>query len=346
MVVVGSADFLKMGNRMKSSKFLLGLVLASASTVVLAGPIGSVDSKGWYQIEAGSGETVRFNSEPYTFHSGDTLTSQGEATVLNLDSGGGIGLPKGATVRVERSESGAVEIVLEKGALLYAFPNDRQDFTVRVGNFTASPKAHQARALRVSSQGESVGTVEHLADGNIKVMVRSGELFVENGPAVRYQVAAGESVGLLDLAPQALNTQSGGNVPSQPLILLQSPERVGTNENFLVRWETANPVQGDYVVIAKSGAEPDEFDSLVSSDEGQVLEFEAPGRPGDYEIRFIDGQTGAIKRFVYLDVVENLVAAYWWRDPVGPIVAVAGAGLGVYIGTEIADDDDPEPVSP
>jgi len=333
---------------MKWSELLIGLVLIFAGTSVLAGPIGSVDSKGLYEVDAADGrDAVRFNAEPYTFHSGDTLTSQNEATVLNLNAGGGIGLPKGTQVRVEQAASGAVEVVLVKGALLYAFPDGRQDFTLRVGNFTASPSSGQATALRVSARGENVGTVEHLSDGNIKVMVRSGELFVENGSAVRYQVAAGESVGLLDLAPQTMMTQSGGSVLSRPLILLQSPERVGTNDDFLVRWEAIEPVEGDYVAIAKSGAEPDEFESLISSDEGEVLEFEAPGRPGDYEIRFIDGESGEIKRFVYLDVVENIVAAYWWKDPVGPIFAVAGAGLAVYIGTEIADDDDdPEPVSP
>ena len=266
-----------------------------------------------------------------------------------FNSGGGLGMPRGTEVTVVRdNDEGAVRAELKAGSLLYAFPAEQTGFEFRVGNFTVRGQSPEPQAMQVARGEASVGTIEMVDGGNLRASVRSGQLFIENGDSVRYAMSAGETVGLMDL-PERVRTQAttppaGGSPP----VLMQSPERVSTNEEFLMRWEAAEPVDGDYVVIAKSGAEPDEFESLVSSDEGNEFSLEAPGSPGDYEIRFIDGKTNEIKRFVYLDVVKSGPVPPFWANNtvVGGAISVAAGGVAVYIGSEVADDDNRRPVSP
>lgn len=335
-------------------------IAAMAPMVAMAidAPIATVESDGAFEVTAAGpataarAQTVRFTGSEYTFFSGDAVHSLADATVINLNSGGGLGLPKGARVSVSMTERGVAEVDLRAGALLYAFPDAGDQFVIRVGNFTlrgATPDVEVRQVARSDSPepGAHVGVIERLADGNLRASVRRGALEVRNGEATRYQVSAGESVGLLDLPPSQLQTQNALEPAGQPLVLIQSPERVGTNENFEVLWEALEPADGDYLAIAKSGAEPDEFVTVISTDEGQILEFEAPARPGDYEIRFIDGETGAIERFVYLDVVEDIVAAYWWDDKIiGGVLGVAAGGVAVLIGSKIDGGGRPRPVSP
>lgn len=331
------------------SALMLGLVANGVLAASNAAPIGMLQSEGRFQVvSAHSEQPVTIHQPEYAFYSGDTVIAGSEA-VINLNAGGGLGVTKGSKVTVVLDSDGAVKTDVHSGALLYAFPDGRHDFVFRVGNFSIHGQVPEVQAMQVSDAGSSVGTVERMDDGNLKVAVRSGSLHIFNGASVRYQVSAGESVGLLDLPQHQIRTQAAAPQDvargGRPLVLFQSPERVGTNEEFLIRWEAFEPVDGDFVVIAKSGAEPDEFESLVSSDEGNELEFEAPGIPGDYEIRFLDGETGEIKRFVYLDVVPDLIGAYWWdRRLIAGVIAVAPGAVTVFIGA--AGDDDPDPVSP
>ncbi|MGK7294898.1 MAG: hypothetical protein ACNS61_03595 [Candidatus Wenzhouxiangella sp. M2_3B_020] len=326
---------------------VVSLAAFSAGAVASA-PIGTLQSEGRFEVRAADSErTARFSQDEYTFFSGDTVTAQSGPAVLNLNGGGGLGFTKGSEVTVTLADDGTVEASVENGTLLYAFPEGRRNFRFQAGNFTVTGQPQQAQALQVSSGEGYVGTIELLEDGNIKAMVRDGALFIANGESVRYQVNAGETVGLLDLPAGTIRTQGQVEAGRVPPILIQSPEQVGTNEDFLVRWQSNEPIDGDYLVIAEEGAPADEFESVVSTDEGETLEFEAPGDPGDYEIRVIDGETGAIKRFVYLDVRGGPVGAYWTNQPiVGGAITVAAGAVAVYIGADAVDDDDPEPVSP
>lgn len=335
---------------MTFNRTLIALAAALWAVTALAStPIGTLQSEGKFQvIAAEAGKPVRLNQSDYTFFSGDTVIVNRDDAVLNINGGGGFGFPKGSRVQVVQTESGSFEADVIEGSLLYAFPEGRENFVFRVGNFTVHGQAPEVRSMQVARDGASVGTIELLADGNIKASVRSGALHIRNGDSVRYQVSAGESVGLLDMPKKTIRTQSEISDPRKPPVLIQSPERVGTNEEFLIRWESTETVDGDYVVIAKSGAEPDEFESLVNSDQGNELEFEAPGSPGDYEIRFIDGQTGEIKRFVYLDVMQDVIGAYWWDNRVvGAFLGVTAGATGVYVVSDRGGSRSRErPVSP
>ena len=337
---------------MTFNRTVIVLALAMwAATAIASSPIGTLQSEGRFEvIAAEGGKPVRLNQADYTFFSGDTVIVNRDDAVLNLNGGGGFGFPKGSRVTVAQTASGGFEAEVLEGSLLYAFPEGRENFLFRVGNFTVHGMAPEVRSMQVASDGASVGTIELLAGGNIKASVRSGALHIRNGDSVRYQVSAGESVGLLDMPNQTIRTQSDIPDPRKPLVLIQSPERVGTNEQFLTRWESAQTVDGDYVVIAESGAEPGEFESLVNTSQGNELEFTAPDSPGDYEIRFIDGETGEIKRFVYLDVVSDPVAAAVLTSGgvklIGGAITVAAGGSAVYIASQANDGSRERPVSP
>jgi hypothetical protein len=318
-----------------------------ASAPALGQPIATVQSDGAYTITAsGTSSGAQFNGSEYTFFSGDRIQTRANSTVLNLGTGGGLGLPKNTELRAFQDNDGSITVELAAGALLYAFPAEQSGFEIQAGNFRVTATSGDPQSIKVNDRSESVGTVEMLAGGNIKATVRSGELFVQNGAGVRYQVSAGESVGILDLPGASIRTQNQ-ITGTQPLVLIQSPERVGTREAFQVRWESPEVVRGDYVAIAKSGAEPDEFVTVISSDEGEILDFTAPDTPGDYEIRFIDGDTGEVRKFVYLDVVEDVIVAYWWdTTPLGAAIAVGAGAIAVYIGSEASDGGGRRPVSP
>src|SRR6056297_375896 len=337
---------------MTFSRTIIALAIAVWTVTAIAStPIGTLQSEGRFQVIAQDGDQpVRLNQTDYTFFSGDTVIAAQDDAVLNLNRGGGFGFPKGSRVTVAQTENGGFEANIAEGSLLYAFPEGRDNFVFRVGNFTIHGQAPEVRSMQVARDGASVGTIERLADGNIKASVRSGALHIRKGDSVRYQVSAGESVGLLDMPNQTIRTQSDISDPRKPLVLIQSPERVGTNEEFLIRWEALETVDGDYVVIAESGAEPGEFESLVNTSQGNELEFTAPDSPGDYEIRFIDGETGEIKRFVYLDVVSDPVAAAVLTSGgvklIGGAITVAAGGSAVYIASQANDGSRERPVSP
>ncbi|GAB4178184.1 MAG: hypothetical protein Kow0020_14220 [Wenzhouxiangellaceae bacterium] len=313
-----------------------------AGAAMAAEPVGMLETDGVVEVSAPGAGSSTLRATEYAFHSGDLVHARSGSTVLNLNGGGGLGLPEKTQVRVTAMADGGYRVELIAGTLLYAFPDTATGFEFKAGEFTVSALSDTPQALQVSSEsGGHVGMLELLKGGNLKASVRSGRLQIR-GSTARVEVAAGETVGLMAL-PEPVSVQLS-LPPVNERISIQSPERVGTNDEFTIRWDAPKPMQGDYVVIAKTGAEPDEFVTMISSDEGQVLEFTAPDRPGDYEIRFIDGESGEIVEFVYLDVVEDIIAAYWWdNNPLGPIWGVAAGAVGVYL---ITRDGDKTPVSP
>jgi hypothetical protein len=336
---------------MKSSKYLgltVALMAMAGSCLASTVPIGSLESEGPFEIRAaGEARFVRISQPDYTWFSGDSIRTRAGLAVLNLHQGGGIGFEQASSATVSIDDHGRLSAELLGGKVLYALPDASRGLRLQVGAFSLSTATPGAQRLNVSSGDGFVGTVERLGDGNVKVAVRSGALYVVNGDSVRYELSAGEAIGLLDLPLHSIQAQ---NAPAAAPIEIEAPDEVGTREEFKVLWATEQPTQGDYIVISKSGAKADEFESVVNTDEGQELDFTAPGTPGEYEIRYVDGQTGTVQQFVYLDVVERraLIAARSAGSTglTKALAVAAGAGVVYIIAKAIDDDDDPEPVSP
>ncbi len=325
----------------------LGLGVASGA----AASVGSVQPEGRMHLESeASGDSLRLRGDRYSIESGDTLRSSGGYALVTLAGGGSVGVDADAEVVFETSDAGTDVVHIKGGRLLYAFPSSRQDYEIRAGDFAVTPGTASG-AMQVGQDPEDYsGMIEYLDDGNLKISSRSGDLQVASG-SNRYTVASGSELGLLAGEFGRTDVQMGLDADELgPLIELESPERVATDEDFLVRWfgETEDR---DLVAVAESGADPEEFITVSSVSEGEALEFTAPSEPGEYEIRHIDAATGEVTSFVFLDVVADGVApvAWWARDGFvqGMALGIVTTGAVAYLTCDCDDDPPvPPPVSP
>jgi|GEM_PF-2538907 len=326
-----------------------GLVWA-LSGAVLAGPVGYLQVDGWVDVQSeGSESSVRVTDNNYTVFSGDRLVTRSGSSVLVLDSGGAIGLgpSSGATVVLDES-SQDLAIELETGTLLYSLPPRAGRFSVALSDFELESVSADGQSMTVdAAEAELAGMIEHLDDGHIKVSVRSGQIQVASNNGSRYMVNAGDQIGLLGESQESsrIDVQTAD---SSRLVLIEAPEQVGTGESFSVRWSTESLPADSYLTIAPKDSDPEAFESVASTTQGDVIEFQAPGDPGDYEIRFVDGSTGAINGFVYLQVVGERAVIPWYANSTvlaGTLGFVAGAGTTAWLICD-CDDDDDDPVSP
>jgi len=337
--------FLKNRCSVLSAGFLLVV-----STSVLAGPVGYLQIDGHVDVQAaGASDTVKISQADYTVFSGDRIVTRSGSTVLTLDRGGALGLApsSGASVTTDVASDELV-VNLENGMLLFSLPSSAKAVRVTLDDFVLRPQPRGVWALRVSSGGSDdlVGMVRRLDDGHIHVSVTDGEMQVTSGKGSVYRVQAGDEIGLLAAsgAGARVNTQSGsGNT-----IRIEAPEQVGTNEEFRIRWDGSSRPQESYITIAPEGADPEEFERVMSTAEGNTINFEAPANEGDYEIRYVDGATGEVSSFVYLRVVGDRAAVPWITSNQALItgVTVAAAGGGAVLLLDDDDDDGPTSVSP
>ncbi|MGY6587784.1 MAG: hypothetical protein ACXIUB_05780 [Wenzhouxiangella sp.] len=324
---------------------LAGLLLGAAGSVHAQAPIGTLQIDQRVQITAsGSDSALRVSNSGYTVQSGDRIqTSQGSA-VIAVQGNGGLGLGPESDARIELSEAGDIQVLLEAGTLMYSLPAG-QGLTAHAGEFVVSLGDSATRRVDVSNRPAAHGVIQRMESGQIRVAVRDGDAVVQAGSGHAYPVSAGQQRGFRVSSSNELMVQDTEIV--QVLIDIQAPEQVEVRQQFNVRWSTGEEFrEGDFLTIAPVGAEDSEFESVASTSVGEVLEFEAPGSPGDYEIRYIDGETGEIRSFVYLEVVRDRIVAYWWRDPrwIGGLAAVTGGA--VYLATRDDSDEEPQIISP
>lgn len=327
------------------------LAFSFAACVLLVGaPVMAQSAIGTLQIDqpvevtpAASGSAVSVDNSGYSLVSGDVVSTRRGSAAVALGNGAGMGLGPNSSAKVTKDDAGSFQVTLKAGSFMYSLPADSA-LTVNAGSFTVSTQGFQA--LAVSNTEHSYGVIQRLDDGQLRVAVRDGAAVVSSGSGNAYPLSAGQQRGFRLSSDNELLVQDAEVI--QVLVDIQSPEQVRVSEEFNIRWSIGDEVRdGDFVTIAPVGAPEDEFEAVASTSVGQTIEFEAPGSPGDYEIRYIDGETGEIRSFVYLEVIRDRVVAYWWRDPrwIGGLAAVTGGAI--YLATrDDSDDDDPTPVSP
>jgi len=326
-----------------ATALLAGLLLASAAS---AASVGSIKSEGRVSLESGvSGDSMRLGGDVQSLEAGDRLQSTGNGrAVVTLTGGGSVGLDSDSILRVTESDSGTLGLELEKGRILYSFPTARTDFEIFVNDFVIRAEQDVDRMMVSDDVNANSGMIEHLDDGNVRVSVQYGHINVANG-SNRYQVNAGEQIGLLSGSFGRMDTQMGLGDGTGPVLEIESPEQVRVSEDFVVRWY-GDVQEGDYLVIAPAGSDPEEFTRVTSTDEGEVLEFTAPGETGEYEIRHVRGDTGDISTFVFLDVVTDGPVVAWWTRPeiIGGLAFAAGS-TALIIGSD-EDDEETDPPTP
>jgi hypothetical protein len=328
---------------------LLGLVFGGFSLGVMAGPIGYLQIEGQIEVKSpGDERAVRVSDNNFTVFSGDRISTRQGHAVLVLNGGGSLGLAPSSEAAVALdSATRALEVDLKDGILLYSLPGHFGEFLVVLDDFRLQSGRSDERPVQVDRGGnddEMIGRVERLEDGHVRVAVHTGQMQVHSGNGSRYMVAAGNQVGLMSTSASGL--QVSRNNPQSAEFKIEAPEQVRTRQEFMVRWEIPEIPEDGFITIAEKGADAEEFESLASITQGQIIEFEAPNLPGDYEIRYIDAEAGMISDFVYLRVVGDPIAVPWFRQTQGLVTLGLLIGGGTYIICCVDDDDDPDPPSP
>jgi hypothetical protein len=290
----------------------------------------------------GEERPTRVRGNEHAVFSSDRIMTRSGSAVLAFDEGGALGIGPGSEIVISRDPaSNNLSVKLESGTLLFNLPDRAGIFRIETSEFTLQSEPSHAQRVNVSLGSEGLsGRLHLLADGHLEVAIDQGTLFTQTGNGSRYQVSAGDRIGLLSGLDSVVATQIQS--ASTDPVRIEAPEQVGTNDEFRIRWEGETAAGENYITIAPEGAEPEEFERVMSTSEGSILDFEAPDREGDYEIRYIDGTTGEINGFVYLQVVENEPVLWWTNNTtLGAMTVVGGAGTALLI----IDDGDEGPTS-
>lgn len=329
------------------SPTIMLLAALYAAPVLADSPLGTLELDQRLSVTpAGAEQAMRVNASGYALASGDRVATASGSAVLALNGGGGIGLGTNSAARFERLGDGAISVSLDAGTLLYSIPEGRAGLAVNAGEYRVHVGDVGVTARQASRGADHYGVIQRLDDGTVRVAVRDGEATVFGGGDNFYVMTSGEQRGFRQRQAEALAVRSDVFDTVQVLIEIEAPEQVKTSEEFRIRWSTGLEVSPqDFITIAPVGSADDEFEAVASTSIGDVLEFEAPGSPGDYEIRYIDAETGEVRSFVYLEVVRDRVLAYWWRDPrfLGTLTLIGCAA--VCFGDRDSQPD-PPPVSP
>lgn len=324
--------------------WMIMLVGSFAALAAAAAPIGVAQIQGEVTVHPADGSApLTLADTSFAWYAGDGMSTGAAGVVLSLNDGSSLGLAEHTTVHVGGSADN-IRVNLNAGTVLYTLPGPAASLSITAGDFQLATRASADGIVKVAAPVQQAGIVELLDDGHVKLSVRDGHLAVTGAGGTNYQVSAGQQVGLLGGAATAVQTQLGSVLPSS--VHFESPERVGTGEQFDVGWSTNGQVgQGDFIAIAAAGDEPNRFVRMDRLGPEDKISFQAPDTAGDYEIRYISGETGSVVDFVYLQVVSDkpLLLANRWVS--SGLLVLGGAGVG----WAICDDDccdDPEPVSP
>jgi hypothetical protein len=103
---------------------------------------------------------------------------------------------------------------------------------------------------------------------------------------------------------------------------LTAPAIVAAGAKFNVSWEGPNNLR-DFVTIVKAGAPAREYGPYAYTSKGKTLELRAPDQPGEYELRYLTGQSYATLGAAKMTVTANTASLQV------PAEAVAGTTFEV-----------------
>lgn len=339
-----------MKNTASSRQLLAWLFVIAGSSwalVAAAAPIGVAQIQGEVTIHPADGSApLTLADTSFAWYDGDGMTTGTSGVVLSLNDGSSLGLAENSAIHVATGQDGRrIQVRLASGTVLYTLAGPATSLSIQAADFRLATRPAAEGVTQVAAPAVAqAGLVELLDDGHVRIAVRDGHLAVTGAGGTNYQVAAGQQVGLLGGVASAMPTQLGSVMPGP--VHFESPERVSTGEEFDVGWSMNGQAgQGDFIAIAAAGDEPNRFVRMDRLDPDGKITFQAPDSPGDYEIRYISGETGSVVDFVYLQVVSDKPLLLANRWVAGSLLVLGGAGVG----WAICDDDccdDPEPVSP
>ena len=128
---------------------------------------------------------------------------------------------------------------------------------------------------------------------------------------VRYLLAVGNTV-----------------IAEKPLIVtgvsasVSAPASVGVGANFKIQWSGPNNPR-DFITVVKAGTPETHYDGYAYTSVGNPVELRAPEQAGDYEIRYLTGQSYAMLAKTRISVTSANATVK------GPVTAVAGSTFAV-----------------
>ncbi len=103
---------------------------------------------------------------------------------------------------------------------------------------------------------------------------------------------------------------------------VSAPASVGIGANFKVQWSGPNNPR-DFITIVKAGAAEKHYDAYAYTSAGNPAELHAPEQAGDYEVRYLTGQSYATLASTKISVAGATATVK------GPATAAAGSTFAV-----------------
>jgi Mg-chelatase subunit ChlD len=180
-----------------------------------------------------------------------------------------------------------------KFAVRWSGPNNQGDY---VGLGDADPKGRAYITYAYTNAGSSL---------DFSAPDKAGEY------ELRYFLGAGDEV----IATRRITV---GAVTAS----VSSPASVGAGANFNVTWQGPDNLR-DFVTIVKAGAAAGEYGPYAYTAKGSTLELRAPDQPGNYEVRYLTGQSYATLGVAKLTVTPGSATLQ------APAEAIAGSTFPV-----------------
>jgi hypothetical protein len=105
--------------------------------------------------------------------------------------------------------------------------------------------------------------------------------------------------------------------PPQPSAAVAAPPRVGVGSSITVDWSGPERDE-DFISVARAEAEGTDYVSWVRTEAGAPSTLDGPREAGEYEVRYVDGETGEVLARSPIVVAASAIGL------VAPSVAAAG----------------------
>ena len=111
-----------------------------------------------------------------------------------------------------------------------------------------------------------------------------------------------DSTTTTQVTTTATNATTSTTARSSDAVTLEVAAEVGAGSEFSVTWTGPNN-QGDYVTIVPVGAAEGAYESYFDTAHGTTGTLQAPIATGDYEVRYVDGESDATVHQVTISIV-------------------------------------------
>lgn len=181
-------------------------------------------------------------------------------------------------------------------------------------------------ALSAAGGAITLRVVGVLLDGERKAAFGSTPVENATDPAA-LTAAIGRAI-LGDADP----TPTPDDDASEPAVELDAPKTVPAGELFELSWSGPGADE-DHLSLAAAGSPDNDYLHWARTEDGNPIAFRAPLRPGEYELRYVDGLTGEVlaRRPLTVEAVPVELHA--------PRTAVAGRRFEVEWNAAAAEGD-------